>query len=153
MLLLKKKKKSVKQFFSFGLLSKWQRHVSGSHDCQIKELIWILKTKCWMINRLFGVSSKSSFTFCVFQKLNSPTLSVNSEGFIPMLSKLDDCIEYVSSHVGIWQSFTSFCADLRQQEGITRRRITFVSSQSLWEPSVSLMYWLYMYCQYTSGNF
>ncbi|XP_038870815.1 conserved oligomeric Golgi complex subunit 3-like isoform X2 [Salvelinus namaycush] len=32
------------------------------------------------------------------QKLNSPTLSVNSEGFIPMLSKLDDCIEYASSH-------------------------------------------------------
>uniref|UniRef100_A0A8C5CKW8 Conserved oligomeric Golgi complex subunit 3 n=1 Tax=Gadus morhua TaxID=8049 RepID=A0A8C5CKW8_GADMO len=31
-------------------------------------------------------------------KLNSPSLSVNSEGFIPMLSKLDDCIEYVSSH-------------------------------------------------------
>uniref|UniRef100_A0A665TUX1 Conserved oligomeric Golgi complex subunit 3 n=1 Tax=Echeneis naucrates TaxID=173247 RepID=A0A665TUX1_ECHNA len=31
-------------------------------------------------------------------KLNSPTLSVNSEGFIPMLSKLDDCIQYVSSH-------------------------------------------------------
>ncbi|XP_033984535.1 conserved oligomeric Golgi complex subunit 3 isoform X2 [Trematomus bernacchii] len=31
-------------------------------------------------------------------KLNSPTLSVNSEGFIPMLSKLDDCIEYVSSN-------------------------------------------------------
>uniref|UniRef100_A0A8C1M435 Conserved oligomeric Golgi complex subunit 3 n=1 Tax=Cyprinus carpio TaxID=7962 RepID=A0A8C1M435_CYPCA len=31
-------------------------------------------------------------------KLNSLTLSVNSEGFIPMLSKLDECIEYVSSH-------------------------------------------------------
>ncbi|XP_053563974.1 conserved oligomeric Golgi complex subunit 3 [Bombina bombina] len=31
-------------------------------------------------------------------KLNSPTLSVNSEGFIPMLSKLDDCISYISSH-------------------------------------------------------
>ncbi|KAG9349308.1 hypothetical protein JZ751_027751 [Albula glossodonta] len=31
-------------------------------------------------------------------KLNSPTLSVNSDGFIPMLSKLDACIEYVSSH-------------------------------------------------------
>ncbi|XP_049341230.1 conserved oligomeric Golgi complex subunit 3 isoform X2 [Astyanax mexicanus] len=31
-------------------------------------------------------------------KLNSPTLSVNSEGFVPMLSKLDDCIEYVSAH-------------------------------------------------------
>lgn len=33
------------------------------------------------------------------QKLNSPVFSVNNEGFIPMLSKLDDCIEYVSSHV------------------------------------------------------
>ncbi|MEE6471145.1 hypothetical protein FKM82_009194 [Ascaphus truei] len=32
------------------------------------------------------------------QKLNSPTLSVNSEGFIPMLAKLDDCISYISSH-------------------------------------------------------
>ncbi|TMS06126.1 Conserved oligomeric Golgi complex subunit 3 [Larimichthys crocea] len=31
-------------------------------------------------------------------KLNSPALSVNSDGFIPMLSRLDDCIEYVSSH-------------------------------------------------------
>ncbi|XP_077436010.1 conserved oligomeric Golgi complex subunit 3 isoform X2 [Vanacampus margaritifer] len=31
-------------------------------------------------------------------KLNSPTLSVNNEGFIPMLSKLDDCIDYVSLH-------------------------------------------------------
>ncbi|XP_051999085.1 LOW QUALITY PROTEIN: conserved oligomeric Golgi complex subunit 3-like [Xyrauchen texanus] len=31
-------------------------------------------------------------------KLNSPTLSVNSEGFIPVLSRLDECIEYVSSH-------------------------------------------------------
>ncbi|XP_073710841.1 conserved oligomeric Golgi complex subunit 3 isoform X2 [Misgurnus anguillicaudatus] len=31
-------------------------------------------------------------------KLNSTTLSVNSEGFIPMLSKLDECVEYVSSH-------------------------------------------------------
>ncbi|XP_032646273.1 conserved oligomeric Golgi complex subunit 3 isoform X3 [Chelonoidis abingdonii] len=32
------------------------------------------------------------------QKLSSPTLSVNSEGFIPMLAKLDDCITYISSH-------------------------------------------------------
>ncbi|KAM8975629.1 conserved oligomeric Golgi complex subunit 3 isoform 2-T2 [Pelodytes ibericus] len=31
-------------------------------------------------------------------KLHSPTLSVNSEGFIPMLAKLDDCIYYISSH-------------------------------------------------------
>ncbi|XP_034993262.2 conserved oligomeric Golgi complex subunit 3 [Zootoca vivipara] len=31
-------------------------------------------------------------------KLNSPTLSVNSDGFIPMLAKLDDCLAYISSH-------------------------------------------------------
>uniref|UniRef100_A0A8C6XNF1 Conserved oligomeric Golgi complex subunit 3 n=1 Tax=Naja naja TaxID=35670 RepID=A0A8C6XNF1_NAJNA len=31
-------------------------------------------------------------------KLNSPTLSVSSESFIPMLNKLDDCVAYVSSH-------------------------------------------------------
>lgn len=36
---------------------------------------------------------------CFPKKLNSPTLSVNSEGFIPMLAKLDDCIAYISSHV------------------------------------------------------
>lgn len=41
------------------------------------------------------------------QKLNSPVLSVNSEGFIPMLSKLDDCIEYVSSNVSFFRVF--FC--------------------------------------------
>ncbi|NXA82171.1 COG3 protein, partial [Thryothorus ludovicianus] len=34
-------------------------------------------------------------------KLNSPTLSVNSEGFIPMLAKLDDCIAYISSHMHV----------------------------------------------------
>lgn len=115
---LKRKKKSVKQvsqifFFFSGLVSKWQTHISGSDDYQIKETIWILKTKGWKINCLFGVSSRLSFTFCVFQKLNSPTLSVNSEGFIPMLSKLDDCIEYVSSHVSLWQSFTSFIVSPR----------------------------------------
>ncbi|ETE71564.1 Conserved oligomeric Golgi complex subunit 3, partial [Ophiophagus hannah] len=31
-------------------------------------------------------------------KLNSPTLSVSSESFMPMLNKLDDCIAHVSSH-------------------------------------------------------
>ncbi|XP_042313287.1 conserved oligomeric Golgi complex subunit 3 isoform X2 [Sceloporus undulatus] len=31
-------------------------------------------------------------------KLTSPTLSVNSDGFIPMLAKLDDCIAYITSH-------------------------------------------------------
>lgn len=51
---------------------------------------------------MFGIYSVLAFSLSV-QKLNSPTLSVNSEGFIPMLSKLDDCIEYVSSHVSTLQ--------------------------------------------------
>ncbi|KAG8137740.1 hypothetical protein E2320_004948 [Naja naja] len=36
--------------------------------------------------------------FASNKKLNSPTLSVSSESFIPMLNKLDDCVAYVSSH-------------------------------------------------------
>lgn len=46
------------------------------------------------------------FVLFSLQKLNSPTLSVNSDGFIPMLSKLDECVEYVSSHVS--KNFTQF---------------------------------------------
>uniref|UniRef100_A0AAQ6IGY3 Conserved oligomeric Golgi complex subunit 3 n=1 Tax=Anabas testudineus TaxID=64144 RepID=A0AAQ6IGY3_ANATE len=46
-------------------------------------------------------------------KLNSPTLSVNSEGFIPMLSKLDDCIEYVSSHPN-YKDYPVYLAKFKQ---------------------------------------
>ncbi|XP_076026069.1 conserved oligomeric Golgi complex subunit 3 [Genypterus blacodes] len=46
-------------------------------------------------------------------KLNSPTLSVNSEGFIPMLSKLDDCIEYVSSHPN-FKDYTVYLVKFKQ---------------------------------------
>ncbi|MCI4377991.1 hypothetical protein PGIGA_G00209910 [Pangasianodon gigas] len=46
-------------------------------------------------------------------KLNSPTLSVNSEGFVPMLSKLDDCIEYVSSHPN-FKDYPVYLAKFRQ---------------------------------------
>ncbi|KAM9486494.1 conserved oligomeric Golgi complex subunit 3 [Clarias gariepinus] len=46
-------------------------------------------------------------------KLNSPTLSVNSEGFIPMLSKLDECIEYVSSHPN-FKDYPVYLAKFRQ---------------------------------------
>ncbi|XP_069745748.1 conserved oligomeric Golgi complex subunit 3 isoform X4 [Narcine bancroftii] len=46
-------------------------------------------------------------------KLNSPTLSVNSEGFIPMLAKLDDCITYVSSHPG-FRDYPVYLAKFKQ---------------------------------------
>ncbi|XP_038658615.1 conserved oligomeric Golgi complex subunit 3 [Scyliorhinus canicula] len=46
-------------------------------------------------------------------KLNSPTLSVNSEGFIPTLAKLDDCITYVSSHPG-FRDYPIYLAKFKQ---------------------------------------
>lgn len=65
-------------------------------------------------NCVFGMTLNLTF-YLSLQKLNSPTLSVNSDGFIPMLSKLDDCIEYVSSHVSSSHSrlnFNSVCANV-----------------------------------------
>ena len=35
------------------------------------------------------------------QKLNSPTFSVTSESFLPLLTQLDDCIEYLNKHVSV----------------------------------------------------
>ncbi|XP_062832018.1 conserved oligomeric Golgi complex subunit 3 [Anolis carolinensis] len=46
-------------------------------------------------------------------KLNSPTLSVNSDGFIPMLAKLDDCIAYISSHPD-FKDYPVYLAKFRQ---------------------------------------
>ncbi|GCB79996.1 hypothetical protein scyTo_0016077 [Scyliorhinus torazame] len=46
-------------------------------------------------------------------KLNSPMLSVNSEGFIPTLAKLDDCITYVSSHPG-FRDYPVYLAKFKQ---------------------------------------
>ena len=34
-----------------------------------------------------------------FQKLGSPTLAVTSESFVPMLSRLDECIAYLNQNV------------------------------------------------------
>ncbi|KAE8626202.1 hypothetical protein XENTR_v10006546 [Xenopus tropicalis] len=46
-------------------------------------------------------------------KLNSPTLSVNSEGFIPMLTKLDDCITYISAHPN-YKDYPVYMAKFKQ---------------------------------------
>uniref|UniRef100_A0A4W3J795 Conserved oligomeric Golgi complex subunit 3 n=1 Tax=Callorhinchus milii TaxID=7868 RepID=A0A4W3J795_CALMI len=46
-------------------------------------------------------------------KLHSRTLSVNSEGFIPMLAKLDGCITYVSSHPG-FRDYPVYLAKFKQ---------------------------------------
>ncbi|OCT95579.1 conserved oligomeric Golgi complex subunit 3 isoform X2 [Xenopus laevis] len=46
-------------------------------------------------------------------RLNSPTLSVNSEGFVPMLTKLDDCISYISAHPN-YKDYPVYMAKFKQ---------------------------------------
>uniref|UniRef100_A0A8C5I9B9 Conserved oligomeric Golgi complex subunit 3 n=1 Tax=Gouania willdenowi TaxID=441366 RepID=A0A8C5I9B9_GOUWI len=61
----------------------------------------LLKEQSELVDLAESIQQKLSYfneLESINTKLNSPTLSVNNEGFIPMLSKLDDCIEYVSSH-------------------------------------------------------
>uniref|UniRef100_A0A673YFC1 Component of oligomeric golgi complex 3 n=1 Tax=Salmo trutta TaxID=8032 RepID=A0A673YFC1_SALTR len=53
-------------------------------------------------------------------KLNPPTLSVNSEGSIPKLLKLDECIEYVSSHVMYLAKFQQ-CLSKNLTSQLTKR--------------------------------
>uniref|UniRef100_H0VFP6 Conserved oligomeric Golgi complex subunit 3 n=1 Tax=Cavia porcellus TaxID=10141 RepID=H0VFP6_CAVPO len=58
------------------------------HESELVDLAENIQQKLSYFNELETITTK----------LNSPTLSVNSEGFIPMLAKLDDCITYISSH-------------------------------------------------------
>ncbi|XP_069061507.1 conserved oligomeric Golgi complex subunit 3 isoform X2 [Pleurodeles waltl] len=61
----------------------------------------LLKEQSELVDLAENIQQKLSFfneLETINTKLNSPTLSVNSEGFIPMLAKLDDCIMYISSH-------------------------------------------------------
>ena len=39
------------------------------------------------------------FFFFSFQKLGSPTLTVTNESFVPMLSRMDECILYIKNNV------------------------------------------------------
>ncbi|XP_063088825.1 conserved oligomeric Golgi complex subunit 3 isoform X2 [Cavia porcellus] len=61
----------------------------------------LLKEQSELVDLAENIQQKLSYfneLETITTKLNSPTLSVNSEGFIPMLAKLDDCITYISSH-------------------------------------------------------
>uniref|UniRef100_A0A673H9A5 Conserved oligomeric Golgi complex subunit 3 C-terminal domain-containing protein n=1 Tax=Sinocyclocheilus rhinocerous TaxID=307959 RepID=A0A673H9A5_9TELE len=61
----------------------------------------LLKEQSELVDLAESIQEKLSYFNAlenINSKLNSPTLSVNSEGFIPMLSKLDECVEYVLSH-------------------------------------------------------
>ncbi|KAG2457027.1 conserved oligomeric Golgi complex subunit 3 isoform X2 [Polypterus senegalus] len=61
----------------------------------------LLKEQSELVDLAESIQQKLSYfneLESINTKLNSPTFSVSSEGFIPMLSKLDECIQYVSSH-------------------------------------------------------
>uniref|UniRef100_A0A8I3W1I3 Conserved oligomeric Golgi complex subunit 3 n=1 Tax=Callithrix jacchus TaxID=9483 RepID=A0A8I3W1I3_CALJA len=61
----------------------------------------LLKEQSELVDLAENIQQKLSYfneLETINTKLNSPALSVNSDGFIPMLSKLDDCITYISSH-------------------------------------------------------
>ncbi|XP_020896480.1 conserved oligomeric Golgi complex subunit 3 [Exaiptasia diaphana] len=61
----------------------------------------LLHDQTKLVNMAESISNKLSYfnTLEHLQhKLNSPTLSVNSESFIPLLTQLDECISYISSN-------------------------------------------------------
>ncbi|KAG8452311.1 hypothetical protein GDO86_004207, partial [Hymenochirus boettgeri] len=76
----------------------------------------LLKEQSELVDLAESIQQKLSY-FNEFEninaKLNSPTLSVNSEGFVPMLSKLDDCISYVSAHPN-YKDYPVYMAKFKQ---------------------------------------
>ncbi|CAL8322159.1 unnamed protein product [Merluccius merluccius] len=84
-----------------GILQKQYLFVSNKTGTLHEACEQLLKEQAALVDLAESIQQKLSYfneLENINTKLNSPTLSVNSEGFIPMLSKLDDCIEYVSSH-------------------------------------------------------
>ncbi|XP_056411388.1 conserved oligomeric Golgi complex subunit 3 isoform X1 [Hyla sarda] len=76
----------------------------------------LLKEQSELVNLAESIQQKLSYfneLENINTKLNSPTLSVNSEGFIPMLSKLDDCISYISSHPN-YKDYPVYLAKFKQ---------------------------------------
>ncbi|XP_026886252.2 conserved oligomeric Golgi complex subunit 3 isoform X1 [Electrophorus electricus] len=76
----------------------------------------LLKEQSELVDLAESIEQKLSYfneLEAINTKLNSPTFSVNNEGFIPMLSKLDDCIEYVSSHPN-FKDYPVYLAKFRQ---------------------------------------
>ncbi|XP_066438087.1 conserved oligomeric Golgi complex subunit 3 isoform X3 [Eleutherodactylus coqui] len=76
----------------------------------------LLKEQSELVNLAESIQQKLSYfneLENISTKLNSPTLSVNSEGFVPMLSKLDDCISYISAHPN-YKDYPVYLAKIKQ---------------------------------------
>ncbi|KAJ7330670.1 Golgi transport complex subunit 3 [Desmophyllum pertusum] len=73
----------------------------------------LLQDQTKLMNMAENISNKLSYFNALDHlrhKLNSPTVSVTSESFVPMLARLDDCISFISSnpHDGTNTSENSF---------------------------------------------
>lgn len=111
-----------------------------------------IRLKCWQKN------------LSCFQKLNSPTVSVTSESFVPMLARLDECISFISSNVSYF--FPYWLLFLPQMHLYMLTRYYFLSfkfdwllinltvvlglgwvkvSKILFLPITQTPYWCYMY--------
>uniref|UniRef100_A0A8C2BKL7 Conserved oligomeric Golgi complex subunit 3 n=1 Tax=Cyprinus carpio TaxID=7962 RepID=A0A8C2BKL7_CYPCA len=76
----------------------------------------LLKEQSELVDLAESIQEKLSYFNAlehINSKLNSPTLSVNGEGFIPMLSRLDECIEYVLSHPS-FKDYPVYLSKLKQ---------------------------------------
>ncbi|EDO40929.1 predicted protein [Nematostella vectensis] len=61
----------------------------------------LLQDQTRLVNMAESISNKLSYFNTLEHlrhKLNSPTLSVNSESFVPLLARLDECISYIASN-------------------------------------------------------
>lgn len=61
----------------------------------------LLEEQTQLVNAAESINSKLGYfneLDRISTKLNLPTCSVNSEGFLPILSQLDECIEYLNKH-------------------------------------------------------
>ncbi|CAB3989375.1 conserved oligomeric Golgi complex subunit 3-like [Paramuricea clavata] len=69
----------------------------------------LLQDQTQLVQMAESISHKLSYFNAleqIKQKLNTPTLSVTNDSFVPMLSRLDECIEYIRSNQHFKESQT-----------------------------------------------
>lgn len=76
-------------------------HVSTKTNALHEACEQSMNDQTQLVNKAEAISSKLSYfneLERINQKLSSPAFSVTSEGFVPLLSKLDECIAHIASN-------------------------------------------------------
>ncbi|XP_022087992.1 conserved oligomeric Golgi complex subunit 3-like isoform X2 [Acanthaster planci] len=84
-------------------LQKQYVHVSTKTNALHEACEESLQDQTTLVNKAEAISSRLSYfneLERINQKLSSPTFSVTSESFVPMLSKLDECIAHITVNSG-----------------------------------------------------